>query len=337
MKIFVEPEGKFAIKVPIEWGYKNLTFDARKEEPHSFELYENSAGYFQINCYDRDKGSLPQMIAANNLTEQKTDEKISFTKRVILSESFDMHIWMALVGNDFFLIKYIYDSKKRDSKKIKKELEKVSKILPTVIYLEPEHRKGFLERDRFDKFMSAIAAVIDLRNRAVKNESYIELVILIANHIDALLRLSLILNQQLKNKSGEINTSLLFQGESDKPIIEKKIYKMALEEDIITKEIYEKLFNLYNDRNKVVHRYIITDLQTRNVMQIAIDYSRLQEKIGLIVEKFEQEQFKQKIGIYGTDNPPDKLPDKLGIKRIISNIKDKHGDREFNKNMTIGK
>lgn len=335
MKVFVEPEGKFAIKVPVEWGYRNLTLDARKEEPHSFELYENSVGCFQISCHNKDKGNLPKLIAANELIEQNPDGKIEFTKRVILAESFDMYLWMALVGNDFFLIKYIYDSKKRDSTKVKRELEKVDEVLPTVIYLEPEHRKGFLERDRFDKFMSSIAAVIDLRNRAVKSESYIELVILIANHIDALLRLSIILNQQLSENSNNIDTSLLFQGELDKPIMEKKIYKMALDEGIITQELYDKLFNLYDERNKVVHRYIITDLQTRNVMTIALDYSMLQEKIGLIVEDFEKRQYSRKIGIYGTENPPDKKPDELGIKWIISNIKDKHGDREFNKNMTI--
>lgn len=336
MKIFVEPEGKFAIKVPIEWEYRNTILEATQETPHSFELYKNPVGCFQINCVPKTKGEVPKLISANNLKPQKKGEvNIDFTERVFISDSFDIYLWLALVGEDFFLVKYVYESKKRSLKSLERELQKARDVLPTIIIITPHEREKFLTRDRFDKFMSSIAATIDLRNRAFKNESYIELVVLLANHIDALLRLSLILSEQIKNKNDFIDTTLIFQSSSDKPIMEKKIYERALTEGIIGQNFYDSLFNLYDERNKVVHRYIITDLKTRDVIKIVMEYSLILEKVDTIIETLEETQFQSKIGIYGTDTPPKKPINKIGLKRIISNIKDKHGDNRFNENISI--
>ena len=98
--------------------------------------------------------------------------------------------------------------------------------------------------------MASIATTIQLRNNSIKHKSFIEFIALSANHIDALLRLSIIYNDQIVNNNKEIDTTLLFQNESDKPIMEKDIYKKALEKNIITQEIYDKLFTLYGERNK---------------------------------------------------------------------------------------
>ena len=87
--------------------------------------------------------------------------------------------------------------------------------------------------------MASIATTIDLKNRAIENNSFIEYVVLSANSIDASLRLSIILISQIENKNDEIDTNLLFQSESDKPIMEREIYKQSLDKGIISQEIYE--------------------------------------------------------------------------------------------------
>ena len=336
MKIFIEPEGKFAIKVPIEWEYRNTILEATHPTPHSFELYKNPVGCFQISCVPKTKGEVPKLISANNLKPQKIGEvNLDFTERVFISDSFDMYLWMALVEEDFFLVKYIYESKKRKLKSLPQELQKARDVLPSILLISSQERERFLTKDRFDKFMSSIAATIDLTNRAFKNESYIELVVLLANRIDALLRLSLILSGQIKNKNDFIDTTFIFQSPTDKPIMEKKIYERALSEGIIDQKFHDSLFNLYDERNKVVHRYIITDLKTRDVIKIVMEYSILLDNVDAIIETLEETQFQSKIGIYGGDIPPKKPLDQIGIKRIISNIKDKHGDKRFNENISI--
>lgn len=338
MKRFTESEGKFTVKIPIEWEYRNTLQNSPKGDPHQFVLYENPIGCFQISSNSISKGHIPKIIIANNLQIQDEGKtKIDFTGKVLLSDNFDTYLWMAVVKDEFFLVEYIYDSALRDSILIKDELEKAKNTLPTIIFVKQDERRVYLEFDRFDKFMSSIAATIDLRNRAYENGSFIELVVLLANHIDALLRLSLILTSQIKNQNYFIDTSLLFQGESDKPIMEKKIYQMALDENIITQELYDKLVELYNERNKVVHRYIITDIKTRDVIKIVMDYEELQEKMGLLIENLEQKQFQMKVGIYGTDTPPNRPLDEIGIRTIIASVKDKHGNKKFSKKISISK
>lgn len=337
MKVFVDPEGKFAIKIPVEWEYKNILLKSDKSTPHSFELYDNPKGCFQISYHNKDKGNVPKLISNNKLRPQKAGiENLIFAEKVILGGVYDLYLWMALVEDTFFLIKYIIDGGKRVWKSTQKELEKVKKSLPTLLYIKPEDRDSFLETDRFKKFMYSIIACIDLKNRAWENGSFLELVLLISNHIDALLRLSLILHYQLQDKNKKIDTSLIFQGETDKPIMEKKIYKMALNEGIINQSVHDELFGLYNERNKVVHRYIITDIKTRDVMNIVIDYGKILEKVELVVSDLEQKQFMSKIGLFGTDAPPG-APDELGISEIIASVKDKHGNKKMNKEMTIKK
>jgi uncharacterized protein YutE (UPF0331/DUF86 family) len=63
--------------------------------------------------------------------------------------------------------------------------------------------------------------------------------------------------------------------------MERKIYRQALDLGIITAEINSKLEALYNERNKVVHRYIITDFKTRNFYQIICDYELICETVRI--------------------------------------------------------
>ncbi len=108
--------------------------------------------------------------------------------------------------------------------------------------------------------MAAIASIIELKNGAIEKDSFIEYIVFSANHIDALLRLSIILNNQLINSNEEIDIKLLFQSESDKAIMEHSIYKQCLDLNIISRSLFDGLENLNKERNKVIHRYIITDI-----------------------------------------------------------------------------
>jgi hypothetical protein len=40
MKYFTNPEGKFVIKIPIEWQYMNVAVGHEEISPYSFQLYE---------------------------------------------------------------------------------------------------------------------------------------------------------------------------------------------------------------------------------------------------------------------------------------------------------
>ena len=107
--------------------------------------------------------------------------------------------------------------------------------------------------------------------------------------------------------------------------MEKDIYKKALEKNIITQEIYDKLFTLYGERNKVIHRYIITDIRTEDLLGIAAEYDRIDHKIDDLVNNLEQKQFELKVGIFGTDSPPNGRLKGVELKKLQYQIRDKHG------------
>lgn len=322
MKPFIEPSGKFFIRIPLDWEYQRPT---QEGFPHSFEKYQNKVGSFQISCKEINENIL-KMIRANNLIKQDAGKgNLKFYEKINSGEIFDVYLWIAFVEDHLFLITYTFESKKRAQRNVNFELLKARKTLPTIFLIEPKNREKFLIARRFEMFMFSLATTIDLINTASQNGSFIELVVLEANKIDGLLRLSIILTDQISQKNRNIDISLLFQNELDKPISEREIYKHALSKKIITQELYNELETLYNERNKVVHRFIITDIKTRDVLRIAVKYGVLQNKIGNVLTALEQEQFKLGIGIYGTGNPPDQKVDKFELKRLFASVKDKHG------------
>ncbi|MFC5196614.1 hypothetical protein ACFPH8_14825 [Bizionia hallyeonensis] len=336
MRKFIDPKGNYIFFIPNEWGYRNGMYEAKENDPDSFELYEKSVGCFQITCKSKTIGEIPNLIQTHKLKTQAVGtNNLEFSEKYVSSEKFDVYFWMAVVDDKFLMCKYIYDSDKKESKKVKTEIDKAKACLKTILVIEEQHKVEILASERFTKFMNSLVASIDLKNRAYKNGSSIELVVLLANQIDALLRLALILKKQIDNSTDEIDTTLIFQKETDRPIMEKKVYKMALDEGLITQPIHDKLFELYNQRNKVIHRYIITDLLTKDVMKVVYDYTIMEEKVGEVVKEYEQKQFQLKIGIYGTDIPPDHPIDEETKQKVIGAIKEKHADNRMNKDITF--
>jgi hypothetical protein len=225
MKIFTEPDGKFLITVPTEWEYKNVIFNAREGDPHSFELYAEPVGCFQINC-KQINAEITKLISANGLKKQNANTtNLNFVEKHIVTEGFIVDAWLAVVEEHFFLVKYIYKATLKDSEIVAKEVEKAKESIKTIMFTDPNVRDFFIAKDRFNKFMMSIVACIDLRNSAYQKGAFIELVILIANQIDAQLRITLILKSQLVNKNDNIDIRLLHQKDNDKAIMEREIYK----------------------------------------------------------------------------------------------------------------
>ena len=145
--------------------------------------------------------------------------------------------------------------------------------------------------------MNGFAATAQLLQRAGKNGFFIEYTCLSASIIDGLLRIGLILKHQLETKTDDILDSLLYQSDEDKIISERKIYKLALKEEIISQELFDQLEILYKERNRVVHRYIISDISTKEVLNIGIQYEQIRYSVSAAVRKLEDEQIETGIGM----------------------------------------
>ncbi|TXI68922.1 MAG: hypothetical protein E6Q46_00420 [Flavobacterium sp.] len=324
MKFFTHPDGIFEIRIPLDWHYKNDIVGYENKSPFSFELFQNTQGCFQISCFHKSEKKINP-----NLPKGKFNvNELNFIKTELPDPEFKILLWATVVEDYLFMAKYVCQPTKRNLNTVKKQIKKVEDSLSTLICLSPDRREFAISCDRFEKFNASLAASFDLKYKAIKNRSTIEFIIISANQIDAYLRLCIVFKYQILENSNLFKLDYLYQHEDDRPIFEKKIYSKALEMHIISIEQYNNLYNLYDLRNKVVHRYIITDIKTIELTQIALQYELLCEEIRLILEKIELEQFEKGIGYHGIKDPH-REREKNQVNELFSMVNEKHFSKEF--------
>lgn len=324
MKTFTSPDGIFEIQIPIDWDYQNELHGIENESPFSFKPFKNPMGCFQISHY------IKQQLDSQRFSNQDYFERnLKFEKtKIDENDGFILILWGTWVKENFFMAKYIYRPSLVDEQVVLKEIYKAEECLKSLICIEPQSRIQAIHFYRYEKFLSALAATFDLLQRALQNEFPIELIIVYASQIDAYLRLCIVLKYQIIEKSNLFKIQYLYQDKTDKAINEKRIYKEAVEMKIITTEIYDMLFNLYNERNKIVHRYIISDIKTFMLFEIAEKYKMMAENIRLILAGIEKEQFENKTGYYGTKDPLiDKTMEHADF--LKSMVNEKHSTERF--------
>ncbi|UZT98929.1 hypothetical protein ODZ84_04990 [Chryseobacterium fluminis] len=338
MRQFVDNSGRYMLIIPPDWVFKNDIYAAKNSASNCFEPYENPIGSFQISCH----------LITNNKTNIKShltkfikhdipSGRIDFKEKFIPDDEIDAYIWEDIINDNYLSCTYTYESVQRGTDELKEELDKVRFCLSSIRMIDEKYKDSVLNSYRFNQFMNSYAASVDLLQRAYDNGSAIEITVLLSNQIDASLRLVLILKKQLDDKSNIIDTTLIYQREHDKPVMEKQVYRMALENGIINKDLHDKLYILYDQRNKVIHRYIITDLLTKNVFETAFEYSQIEKQIGKIVKEYEQMQYIAKIGIYGIEESPDKPLSNEEQDELLNSLKEKHAHVKINSEITFKK
>jgi hypothetical protein len=330
MKWFTEPSGKFVIKIPIDWQYRNVAVSIEEKSPFCFEPYENPKSSFQISCYSAD-----QLKQNTNVPIQDVGVgNLHFITSYLGDKEFKTKLWFASVGDHTFIIKYVYSLADEGSTQFNEEMKIVEGALSTLQLLPLNKRELAVSIDKYEKFMAALGASFDIKNKALENDAVIEFMVITANQIDAYLRMALVLKKQLNEKSDKIDILLLFQGENDSPVMERAIYKQALVQTIIDQQLFDDLDALYKERNKVIHRYIITDLKTRSIYQIAIDYDTISERVRQALRKVEDTQMSEQIGIHkgGLIKAEDVSAEDLRF--LHSQVNDKHLVKDMSRSLS---
>jgi ribosomal protein L20A (L18A) len=320
MKHWTEPKGILLIQIPTEWQYRNSAVEGVEESsPFSFEPYENAVGCFQISCY-------PLEELAPKIAEDHPNgvSRLEWKHSRIYDSEFCVHMFFGALADQALIGKYIHDAELDNDKRIERELRVVKDILKSVVVVPPSDRKLASDMNKFDRFEGALAASYDLLNNAIESESFIEAIAVVTNQIDAFLRLSIVIAIQLENETDEIQIEYLYQSDNERGIMERKIFEDAFKYNIITEEIYEELASLYKLRNRVIHRYIISNIKTRDLPNIAVKYLEAAEKVRLALRDLENRQVKCHFGVYGKKFGKVSAPDEKTIKRLYANVNDKH-------------
>jgi len=151
--------------------------------------------------------------------------------------------------------------------------------------------------EKFHSFMSSLCAAVELDLRAAKQGCFVEEVVLAAAIIDATLRIGLILKHQIETSSDQLLEDILYQGEEDKAVLERQIYKRSFDKGIIDEPTFNALNALYGERNKVVHRYIISTITTLDILGISEKYNDVKRKVSNFIETLEKEQIRLGVGM----------------------------------------
>jgi hypothetical protein len=244
------------------------------------------------------------------------------------------HIYFGALADQAFIGKYIYDANLDSDERINEELRLVDSILKSLVIVPPSDRKLASDMEKFDRFQGALAASYDLLDNAIESDSFIEVIAVSANQIDAFLRLSIVIALQIENQTDEVPLKYLFQAEDERGLMERKIYDDALKHNVITDDDHKELCSLYKLRNRVIHRYIISDIKTRDLPGIAVRYVEVSEKVRLILRDLENEQKDCDYGVYGKKFMKFSEPDDETIKRLYADVNDKHLIRKFARKVT---
>lgn len=162
---------------------------------------------------------------------------------------------------------------------------------------------------RLGHFLNGFAAAAQMARRAAEGGFAIEFIILGASIIDGALRIGLVLQHQIDTKSDEIPEELIFQRDEDKIIHERSVYKKALETGVIDEKLFNELQELYTLRNRVVHRYIISDITTEKVLKIGFRFEKAIQRVNSAVWILEDRQVRMGVGMTRSEGPTGKGSD----------------------------
>jgi hypothetical protein len=152
--------------------------------------------------------------------------------------------------------------------------------------------------EKLEHFTSSIATSRILLQRAHKQEFLIEALVLYAALIDGFCRIALMLKQQIKNNTQDFNEEYIFQDENKRNYFsERSIYKLCLENFILDKDLFDEIESLYDIRNKVIHRFLITEIEYSHLGLVLDKYELIYQRLWNIVYGLESEQISKGVGM----------------------------------------
>ena len=167
----------------------------------------------------------------------------------------------------------------------------VKKMKETENKTEKEKKK-----DPLANILRAIGAARMLLGKAHDEGSLLEGTVLYASLIDGMLRMALVLKEQLVKKTSSVNEDLIFQ-KGNAYSSEREIILMTKDSGIIDDALFEELNDLYDFRNRAIHRFFISHLEYADLPPYLLRYEQVFGKLHDIVYRLESEQIEKGVGM----------------------------------------
>ncbi len=151
--------------------------------------------------------------------------------------------------------------------------------------------------EKFENFIRAFGATRLLLKRAHENGFLIEGMVLYALLADGFCRICLVLEEQIEKSTSNINEKYIYQDKDEVNFNERTIYKKAFEKKIISKKLFNELNVLYNVRNKIIHRFFISEVEYSHLEIVCNRYERVYDELWKITYNLEAEQIEKGVGM----------------------------------------
>ena len=318
MKHWTEPNGIFLMHIPTNWQYRNPIIEGIEEDnPYSFEPYDCSVGCFQVSCYP--DGKLPN------------GQRTAWTEERMDDDEFCAHLFFCMYGDQALIGKFIYEKGLENDPRVIEQLSVVNKALQSIIIVPSEDRTLASSLDKYDRFIGSLGAANDLLYSAIESGSFFEIIAISASVIDAYLRVGLVIKKQIDNSTNDIELKYIYQADNEKGFLESHIYHHAINAKIIDQSLHDELKDLYKLRNRVIHRYVISNIKTFDLAKISGRYIEVTEQVRLILNDLESQQTKEKFGLYGKMLGKASVTNIKAVNRLLADVTDKHAMRHLRK------
>lgn len=298
MKKFIEKNGIFEIEIPITWKYSLM--NDRIHTFNEYDVWKPDVFQISINELDIQEKKINFLKKFENFPIIKINENEFIQLPDSIDNKFTVKSWIKNINNKGIVFSFTYENftnPELDSRTTEEKLTAVNKIIDSFKLIDNTERISKLNIYRFEMFLQGVSATAAMLENAIKNKSFIEATCILASQIDALLRIGIVLQTQINNKNSEIDNEWIYQGTEDRKKSEKDIYKKSLDIGIISHKQFDELYKLYEDRNRVIHRFIISEITLAEVENISYNYYQQQQQINEIIYKIESEQIRLNVGI----------------------------------------
>lgn len=174
---------------------------------------------------------------------------------------------------------------------------------------------------KLDNFIRSFGATRLLLQRAHDQGFLIEGLVLYAALADGFCRICLVLKEQIENKTGDFNEAYIYQNDGELNFGERVIYQQCLDKKIISKKLFDEVNTLYDIRNKIIHRFFISEVEYSHLEIVCTRYERVYDELWKITYDLESEQINKGIGMT-IKGPKITEADKIETRRdILKKIK----------------
>lgn len=132
--------------------------------------------------------------------------------------------------------------------------------------------------------------------------------------------MGLVLQRQISQKNSDIEGILISQQSGKSFLTEREVYKLALTEGVIDQKMFDTISSLYDRRNEIVHRFLLTNLTYDGLPPTLERYELVYKSLYKVVYALESRQIEMGVGMSAIDVRPSSVRDRSVFQEILKKV-----------------